>query len=476
MEKIKISNKTLPPGPWRLPFIGNVHQLMSDRPHRSLRNLSKKYGPIMHLRLGKNSTIVVSSSEMAKEIMKTQDLHFVDRPQIMSTSIIFYDCTDIGFSSYGDYWRNMRKVCVLELLNTKMVKSFASIRQEKISNLISSLHSSTPDSLINLSNKIFLFRNTITCRSVSGKIIHDRNKFIILVKDIYSLIGGFDLTDLFPSQKSLHNISGMKSKLSKAHSKVDEILEKIINDHRDNRAKGKKYNGESRNEDFVDALLREMESEEFGQIKTLKQTCFLAGTETASTTLIWAFLELIKNPHVMEKAQLEVRERLNGKKTFNDIDLEELNYLQFVIKETLRLHPPAPLLLPRKCREETKINRHTIPMKTQVMVNAWSIGRDPKYWHNSESFIPERFENSSSDFRGNHFEFIPFGAGRRMCPEMLFGLVNIAHLLSQLLYHFDWKVPHGVDPNDLDTIETEELTARRKNDLYLIATPFGLSK
>lgn len=203
---------------------------------------------------------------------------------------------------------------------------------------------------------------------------------------------------------------------------------------------------------------------------------FLAGTETASTTIIWAFLELMKNPRVMEKAQLEVRERLNGEKAFNDTDLEELNYLQFVIKETLRLHPPAPLLVPRECREETKIDGYTIPVKTKVLVNAWAIGRDPEYWHNSESFIPERFENSSVDFKGNHFEFIPFGAGRRMCPGMLFGLVNVAHPLSQLLYHFDWKVANGVNPNDLDTIETEGLTARRKNDLYLIATPFGLSK
>ncbi|KAL3371204.1 hypothetical protein AABB24_007977 [Solanum stoloniferum] len=225
-----------------------------------------------------------------------------------------------------------------------------------------------------------------------------------------------------------------------------------------------------------------MESEEFGppitnqNIKAVILDMFLAGTETASTTIIWAFLELMKTPHVMEKAQLEVRERLDGKKTFNDTDLEGLNYLQLVIKETLRLHPPAPLLAPRECREETKIDGYTIPVKTKVLVNAWSIGRDPKYWHNSESFIPERFENSTIDFKGNHFEFIPFGAGRRMCPGMLFGLVNIAHPLSQLLYHFDWKVPNGVNPNDLDTIETEGLTARRKNDLYLIATPFGLSK
>ncbi|PHU19470.1 hypothetical protein BC332_10621 [Capsicum chinense] len=205
---------------------------------------------------------------MAKEVMKTQDLIFADRPKITTANIIFYNCTDIGFSSYGDYWRNMQKVCILELLSTKMVKSLASIRQEEISNLISSLYSNTPESLINLSNKIFVFINTVTCRSVSGKIIYDRNKLIMLVKDINLLIGGFDLTDLFPSQKWLHSISGTKSKLPKAHSKVDEILEKIIDDHRDNRARGKKCNGDSGSEDLVDALLRVMESEEFGSTIT----------------------------------------------------------------------------------------------------------------------------------------------------------------------------------------------------------------
>ncbi|MCE0482287.1 hypothetical protein HAX54_040950 [Datura stramonium] len=135
---------------------------------------------------------------------------------------------------------------------------------------------------------------------------------------------------------------------------------------------------------------------------------------------------IIRNPSVMAtKTQLEVSEVLNGKKKFEDTDLEEL--------------------------------------------------KDPKYWHNSENFIPKRFENNSIDFKGNHFEFIPFGAGRRICPRMLFGLANVGHPLAQLLYHFDWKLPPEVSLDDFDMTEAEGVTASRKNHFCLIATPSGLS-
>ncbi|KAJ8541588.1 hypothetical protein K7X08_002404 [Anisodus acutangulus] len=478
----KTLNKKLPPGPWRLPFIGNLHQLMTGLlPHHTLRNLSQKYGPLAYLQLGEISAIVVSSPEMAKEIMKTQDVRFATRPPSMAGSIIFYNYSDIALCPYGDYWRNMRKICVLELLSAKMVKSFNSIRQEEMSSLVSSIINSKPGLLVNLSDKISWFTGSVTCRSAFGKVVHDQDKLIMLVKEAISLSAGFDVADLFPSLKWLHRISGMKSRLLKAHKNVDVILEKLINEHRENRANGKKGNGESGGEDLIDVLLRVMESGEFGipikneNIKAIVFEMFMAGAETSSTTIIWAFSEMIKNSTVMAKAQLEVREALRGKKTFEDTDLDELKYLKLVIKETLRVHPAIPLLIPRECREETQIDGYNIPIKTKVIVNAWAIGRDPKYWDDPESFIPERFEDSSVDFRGNHFEFIPFGAGRRMCPGMLSGLATVELCLAKLLYHFDWKLPHGVRLDDFDMTEAEGVAASRKNDLCLIATPFDLS-
>ena len=199
---------------------------------------------------------------------------------------------------------------------------------------------------------------------------------------------------------------------------------------------------------------------------------FAAGTETSSSTLVWAMVQLMKNPSVFAKAQAEVREAFKDRETFDENDVEELKYLKLVIKETLRLHPPVPLLVPRECREETDINGYTVPVKTKVMVNVWALGRDPKYWDDAESFKPERFEQSSVDFIGNNFEYLPFGGGRRICPGISFGLANVYLPLAQLLYHFDWKLPNGMEPKDLNLTELVGVTAARKDDLILVATPY----
>ena len=143
---------------------------------------------------------------------------------------------------------------------------------------------------------------------------------------------------------------------------------------------------------------------------------FAAGTDTSSTVIDWAMSEMMRQPGVLEKAQAEIRQAFDGKKRIHEKDIQNLSFLKLVIKETLRLHPPVAMLLPRECREPCEIDGYTIPLKTKVIVNAWAIGRDPALWHDAESFIPERFANSSIDFNGTHLEYIPFGAGRRMCP------------------------------------------------------------
>lgn len=171
----------------------------------------------------------------------------------------------------------------------------------------------------------------------------------------------------------------------------------------------------------------------------------------------------------MQIAQGEVRDKLQGKPKVTEDDLANLKYLKLVIKETMRLHPAAPLLIPREAMETSEILGYDIPKGTKVLVNAWAIGRDPTHWEDPDEFKPERFETCMVDFKGTNFEYIPFGAGRRICPGMTFAEANMEIVLAALLYHFDWELPGGTKPEDVDMTEEMGLTVRRKNNLYLHA-------
>jgi len=198
------------------------------------------------------------------------------------------------------------------------------------------------------------------------------------------------------------------------------------------------------------------------------QDIFIGGGETSSSVVEWGMSELVRNPRVMEKAQEEVRRVYGNKGYVDETELHQLTYLKSIIKETLRLHPSVPLLVPRENRERCQINGYEIPSKSRVIINAWAIGRNPEYWIEAESFKPERFLNNSIDFRGTDFEFIPFGAGRRICPGITFAIPNVELPLAQLLYHFDWKLPNEMKNDELDMTESEGITLRRKNDLCLV--------
>jgi len=242
----------LPPGPWKLPIIGNLHQLAvaSRLPHRALGELAKRYGPLMHLQLGEISAVVVSSPSTAKEIMKTHDLAFAQRPKFLASDIMAYGSVDIAFAPYGDYWRQMRKLCTLELLSAKKVQSFFHIREEEVAKLIETVQSSAGE-LINLSSRFGSFVSTFVSRATFGKITEDHEEFLLTVNEAIEVGDGFDLADTFPSFKPLHLITGLRAKLDKMHNKTDKILENIIKENQANEGMG-----EEKNENLVDVLLR----------------------------------------------------------------------------------------------------------------------------------------------------------------------------------------------------------------------------
>ena len=200
------------------------------------------------------------------------------------------------------------------------------------------------------------------------------------------------------------------------------------------------------------------------------QDLFVAGGETSSTALQWAMIELMRNPAVMQKAQDEVRTALAGQSKVTEDGLTNLHYLRLVIKETLRLYPPAPVLL-RECRNACQVLGYHVPQGAMVLVNAWAIGRDPGLWGAPEDFVPERFVESGRDFKGMDFEFIPFGAGRRICPGMGLGLAHVELALAALLFHFDWELPEGMVAEEMDMTEAAGITMPPRSDLVLVANP-----
>ncbi|XP_051133991.1 salviol synthase-like [Andrographis paniculata] len=458
----------LPPGPRKLPVIGNLHQLVAgfQLPHQTLSDLARKYGPMMHLQLGEVITVVISSPDAAQEIMKTHDVAFANRPSLLAPEILFYKNTDIVFSPYSEYWRQLRKICTIELLSAKRVQSYKTLREGEVSKLCQWI-ASKEGSVIELSEKVSLNTCDIVMQASLGYNTTELAEFTLIVEETVELMAGMTLGDFFPSIKLIGLITGIKRRAERLHKHSDRILGNIIDE-----CKATKDEPKLR-ENLVDVLVKlNDEGHELHltieNIKSVLRDMFTAGIETSSTTVNWAMTEMLKHPKILKNAQNELRMVFKDKGHVDEADFDKLKYLKLVIKETLRLHPPAPLLAPRENSEQCKIHGYNIPAKTRVMVNVWSMGRDPKYWDDAESFVPERFLDNPVDFKGSNFEYLPFGAGRRICPGMSFGLANVELPLAMFLYHFDWLLPDGMKPEDLAMEETFGITTKRKDPLHVI--------
>ncbi|XP_074568075.1 alpha-humulene 10-hydroxylase-like [Curcuma longa] len=476
-QRAQVVLAPLPPGPPRLPLIGNIHQLVGDNPHRILLQLARTYGPLICLRLGQVDQVVASSVEAVEEIIKRHDLKFADRPTDLTFSrILFYGGNGVGMVPYGGNWKQGRKIYAMEMLNSRRVKSYAAIRADAVRKLTVEIarkaFAETP--VINLSQMAMSMINAIVIRAAFGDKCKQQAEFLLLVKEAFSYISNFAVADMYPSIKFFDTLTGLKSKLEGVRGKLDKVFDEII------AQRQVALTAEPAEEDLIiDVLLKlkDEENQEFpitsNCVKAIIMEIFLGGTETSSTVIEWAMSELIKNPKAMEKVQKEMREAMQGKtKLEEESDIPKFSYLNLVIKETLRLHPPAPLLIPRVCRETCEVMGYRVPVGARVLINAFALGRDEQYWgSDAESFKPERFEGSSVDFKGFNFEFIPFGTGRRICPGMTFGLSSVEVALANLLFHFDWKLPQGMKMEDLDMMEISGIAAPRRSPLLVLAKP-----
>ncbi|KAJ1266196.1 hypothetical protein BS78_08G132300 [Paspalum vaginatum] len=481
----------LPPGPWRLPVIGSLHHLLG-KPlfHRAMADLANRLdAPLMYLKLGEVPVMVATSPQAAREVMCTHEVTFASRPwsPTIKTIMTTYG-QGLVLPPYGNAWLRLRRASNLGLLSARRVQSFRHIREDEVGRLVTGIAAVPPGVPVNLSKRIAVLIADSTVRAIIGDrlTVERREVFLETLEEKIKLDSGLSFGDLFPSSRMVNFICGTTRRALANHRKNLELVDCAIKQHQKLRdaatlaGKGGaiKEEEEDDDDDFLDLLFRMQK--DGGHDEPLTTGTIKALILTSATTLQWAMSEVMRNPKVMKRAQDELRHSLDGQTKVTEDDLAKLKYVKLIIKETLRLHPPGPLLLPRECGQLCKIVGYDVPKGTVMIINAWAISRDPKYWDDPEEFIPERFERGPIDFnklRGD-FDYIPFGAGRRMCPGILFAQVNIELALASLLFHFDWKLQPGLTPCELDMAEEMGITIRRKNDLQLhaiVRVPFESS-
>ncbi|CAN7115295.1 unnamed protein product [Brassica rapa subsp. narinosa] len=447
------SKMNVPPSPWRLPVIGNLHQV-GLHPHRSLRSLSFRYGPLMLLHFGRVPVLVVSSGEVAYEVMKTHDLKFANRPRSKAVHRIMNGGRDVVFAPYGEYWRQMKSVCILNLLTNKMVGSFEKVREEEVNAMIEKLEkASRSSSSENLSELFITLPSDVTSRVALGRKHSDDETARDLknrVRQIMELLGEFPIGEYVPSLAWIDRIRGFNDKVEEVSRGFSDLMDKVVQEHLE--AGKKKVN-------FVDILLA-IEGEmsngfqvQRNDIKFMILDMFIGGTSTTSTLLEWTMTELIRHPECMKKLQDEIRSSsIPNSSYIKEEKVEKMKYLKAVIKEVLRLHPSLPLILPRVLSEDVKLMEYNIAAGTEVIINAWAIQRDTAIWGlEAEEFKPERHLDSPTDYRGKDLNYIPFGSGRRICPGIGFALGLAEVAVANLVGRFDWRAgfrPKG-DQSDI---------------------------
>ncbi|XP_019195214.1 PREDICTED: geraniol 8-hydroxylase-like [Ipomoea nil] len=473
----KSVGKKFPPGPVPLPVIGNLH-LLGGKPHKSLAQLAQKYGPVMKLKLGMKSTVVISSSAMAKQALQKQDLAFSTHRSIpdavRGTNHFQFSVVWLPVASS---WRALRKIMNSNIFSGNKLDTNQQLRARKIQELIIYCQNkSQVGEAVDLGRAAFrttlnLLSNTVFSKDLTDPFSDSAKQFKELVWNIMEEAGKPNLVDYFPFLEKF-DPQGSRRRMTAHFTKALELFKDLV----DQRLEERKVMMGCRNVDVLDSLLN-ISQERPEEIDTthILHVCldlFAAGTDTSSSTLEWAMAELLRNPKTMEKVQAELEDVIGRGKPIHEADVNRLPYLQCILKETFRMHPPVPFLIPRKVEQDVNLGGHTISKDSQILVNVWAVGHDSSIWENPLIFNPERFWNLKIDVRGQDFELIPFGADRRICPGLPMAMKMVPVMLGSLLNSFQWKLECDIAPKDLDMEEKFGITLAKAHPLRAIPIPF----
>lgn len=472
----------LPPGPRALPIIGCLH-LLGAHPHRDFADLARQYGPVMSLPLGQRYCVVATSPEAAKEFLKRQDANFSSRPLLRSAQIIF--AKDLAFHDLTPVNRHLRSILVSELTSAKRVEASKYIRTEEAASMLGAIakEMGRPIEVRTLVDIMFtnilsrmLFNKRFLGSEDQSATTSEVYEFMAVIEEAAACLGTIHLQDNFDFIPSWFDPQGLDARFRKLRARVEVFHRNVIEQHKEDRRKRPVTEGQKT---LLDVVLDQLEHPESGvteeHVLGVLWDVLAAGTNTSTLTSDWAMAEVLRNPDVGKNARLELDKVVGLKRVVEESDIPQLKYIQAIIKETLRLHPTVPLLIPHQNISATKAFGYDIPAKTRLFVNIWAIGRDPSIWEKPLDFIPERFleggPHEMVEAQGKNFELLPFGAGRRQCPGMVFGLVSVHLQVASLLHAFDWSLPSGMTPDMLDMTDGLGLTPPMSIPLVAVAKP-----
>ncbi|KAK8596778.1 hypothetical protein V6N12_065257 [Hibiscus sabdariffa] len=487
--KLKRSNGKAAPeagGAW--PIIGHLPLLGGSKAaHVTLGALADELGPAFTIRLGVHPALVVSSREVAKEIFTTNDMAVSSRSKMAAAQHMGYNYAMFGFSPYGQYWREMRKITMLEVLSNHRIEQLKKVFVSEIEGSLKDLYKFWVDKKqgeagrvpVEMKKRFSDLTLNVILRTVAGKrysgVAKEEQQVVSryrkALRDFFYLSGIFVIGDAVPFLRKL-DLGGYEKWMKKTAKELDDVIAGWLNDHR----KSGRWDESKNEKDFMDVMNSVLKGADLAGYdadtinKATSLNMILAGSDTTTVTLIWALSLLLNKPHLLKKAQEELDVHVGKDRFVQESDISKLVYIQAIVKETLRMYPPAPLSAPRELSESCSIGGYEIPKGTRLIVNLHKIQRDPNAWPEPSEFMPERFLTTHKhiDVRGQHFELMPFGSGRRSCPGTSFALQMLHLTLSNFLHAFEFSRPgNGL----VDLTGTVGLTDMKSTPLEALVSP-----
>ncbi|CAI0431267.1 unnamed protein product [Linum tenue] len=490
-------NKTLqiPEIPGSLPFIGHLHLLGGeDTLTRKLASFADKHGSMFTIRLGAYPTVVVSDFESMKDCFVKNDRALAARPPSTQGKILGKNFAVFGFASYGEYWRNVKKLIITEIMSLPRIRALRHVQVSEVDvlvKIIRDLHlqcsQQADHQVVVISDWLQNFVLNIITRMVAGKKYFEDLADSVglqadaggrpvgeLIREFMDVNGSLVLSDLIPILGWI-DIKGMKKAMRRISKELDVIVDGWIDEH---KVKRNKLGDNLVPEDFIDVMLSVVDdnfdpSSNHNKDTIIKSTAMaviIAAADTTSVTLTWMLSNLLNNRRAMAALKQEIDEKVGKDRIVEDSDLENLTYLHAVIRETLRMNPAGPISVPRVASEDITIRGYHVPKGTRFFANFWKLHRNPEMFPEPDEFRPERFHEKEVkvDIYGRDFEYLPFGTGRRSCPGMNFGMQVVQLTAARLIQAFDFGTPFDLP---VDMTEADSTTLAKAKPLEVVLTP-----